>query len=95
MPVFKYFIAVGSALLGLLVLINAVFDDAAPSHRFNDVFYDSALYAPRVAAAGARHEHIFAEDITPTDRVREVFGQFSATDAKRLKRYSSRSSGIW
>ncbi|MFT4277613.1 MAG: hypothetical protein QM576_14775 [Rhodopseudomonas sp.] len=95
MPVFRYFTSVGATLLLLLVAIDAMFGTGAGTQRFNDILYDSALYAPRVAAAGAPVEHIFAEDVTPADRVREVFGQFSVNDSKRLKRYSSRSSAIW
>ncbi|WP_420132454.1 hypothetical protein [Rhodopseudomonas sp.] len=87
MPVLRYFISVGPALLALLVIINAVFGEAPP--RFNDVIYDSALYAPHVAAASTRQPRGFADNLTPADRVKQVFGQFSANDVKRLKRYSS------
>jgi hypothetical protein len=91
MPVFKYFITVGPALLALLVIVDAVFGDGPP--RFNDAIYNSALYAPRMAPAGGRQPIDFAA-ITPADRVKQVFGQFSASDSKRLKRYSSASTAI-
>ncbi|ABE39792.1 hypothetical protein [Rhodopseudomonas pseudopalustris] len=92
MPVFRYFVSVGPALLALLVIIDAVFGEGPP--RFNDAIYDSTLYAPRAAIANVRQERSFADDVTPADRVRQVFGQFSANDGKRLKRYSSASSAI-
>ncbi|MCG6203646.1 hypothetical protein LPW26_03265 [Rhodopseudomonas sp. HC1] len=91
MPVFRYFVSVGPALLALLVIVDAVFGEGPP--RFNDAIYNSALYAPRTALNGARQPIDFA-DVTPADRVRKVFGQFSAIDSKRLKRYSSASTAI-
>ncbi|MGP9812906.1 hypothetical protein ACTZWT_15470 [Rhodopseudomonas sp. NSM] len=92
MPVFKYFVTVGPALLALLVIADAVFGDGPP--RFNDAIFNSALYAPRVATVGAPRERSFADDVTPAARVKEIFGQFSASDTKRLKRYSSASRAI-
>ncbi|WP_322516956.1 hypothetical protein SR870_05145 [Rhodopseudomonas palustris] len=92
MPVFRYFITVGPALLALLIVIDAVYGDGPP--RFNDAIYNSALYAPRVASVGARQPSGFADDITPADRIKTVFGQFSASDRKGLKRYSSTSRAI-
>ncbi|ABD07610.1 conserved hypothetical protein [Rhodopseudomonas palustris HaA2] len=92
MPVFRYFVTVGPALLALLIVIDAVYGEGPP--RFNDAIFSSAIYAPRVAAADARRERSFADDVTPADRVRQVFGQFSASDGKRLKRASAASRAI-
>ncbi|KPG01029.1 hypothetical protein IP86_06080 [Rhodopseudomonas sp. AAP120] len=91
MPILRYFVSVGPAVLALLVIINAVF--AEPPPRFNDAIYDSTSYAPHVAATSIREGRGFADNLTPAARVRQVFGQFSANEAKRLKRYSSAASG--
>ena len=90
MPVFRYFVCAGPALLALLVIINAVFGEGPP--RFTDAIYNSALYAPRADTRSMRPQS--GVDATPADRVKGVFGQFSANDSKRLKRYSSASSTI-
>ncbi|MFC0242798.1 hypothetical protein [Rhodopseudomonas telluris] len=92
MPVFRYFVCVGPALLAVLVIIDAVFGEGPP--RFNDAIYNSASYAPRFAAASAQQQRSFSDNVTPADRIRRVFGQFSTNDANRLKRYSSASSTI-
>ncbi|MBI5132375.1 MAG: hypothetical protein HZA66_23290 [Rhodopseudomonas palustris] len=92
MPVLRYFATVGPALLALIVIVDAVFGEAPP--RFNDAIFSSAVYAPSIAAASLRPERGFADDVTPADRVRQVFGQFSANDSKRLKRYSSAATAI-
>ncbi|MCP9626721.1 hypothetical protein NML43_06450 [Rhodopseudomonas palustris] len=90
MSVLRYFVSVGPALLALMVIINAVFGEAPP--RFNDVIYDSALYAPRSAVSSVRQDYSFASNLTPADRVKEVFGQFSVNDGKRPKRSAPATS---
>jgi hypothetical protein len=90
MPVFRYFAVVGSALLALLLL----FGESESERRFDPSFYNSATYAPRVAAIAATDESYFTDDMTPAQRVNEVFGQFTGNDGKRGKRYSSLSTMI-
>ncbi|RJF69622.1 hypothetical protein [Rhodopseudomonas palustris] len=92
MPVFRYFVCVGPALLALLVIIDAIYGEGPP--RFNDAIYNSASYAPRAGSRSMRLERGFPHDVTPADRVRGVFGQFPANDSRRMKRYSSASSTI-
>jgi len=94
MPVFKYFVVVGSALLALLFVSDALFGESASERRFDPSLYNSATYAPRVAAIAATDERYFTADVTPADRINEVFGQFTFNDGKRTKRYSSLSSVI-
>jgi hypothetical protein len=85
MPIARYFIVVGSALLALIFVSDALFGEG--EQRFDAAFYDSATYAPRPAAA--TDEQRFADDVTPAERIKEVFGQFTSYDGKRTKRYSS------
>jgi hypothetical protein len=88
MPISKYFTVVGSTLLALLFITDAYFGDAASS-RFDASLYDSALYAPRPEEVVATRELRFPRDITPANRIKEVFAQFVPSEAKRGKRYSS------
>jgi hypothetical protein len=81
MPDFREVIIATVAMVGLLFASNALF--GAADSRFDDAFYDSAFYAPRSA------EFRFASDITPADRVNEMFSQFFPSEGKRNKRYSS------
>ena len=94
MPVFRYFVVVGSALLALLFVSDALFGQSESERRFDPSFYNSATYAPRVAAIAAADERYFTDDVTPAERVAEVFGQFTVNDSKRTKRYSSLSTVI-
>jgi hypothetical protein len=89
MPIFKYFVVAGSALLMLLYISDAYFGDNESSSRFNGSFFETALYAPRVKEIVATDELRFTRDATPADRVREVFAQFVPNEGKRGKRYSS------
>ena len=55
MPVFRYFISVGPALLALLVIIDAIYGEGPP--RFNDAIYKRLVRAARRLpkhATGAR-----------------------------------------
>jgi hypothetical protein len=88
MPISKYFAIVGSALLAFLFITDAYFGDAASS-RFDGSLYDSALYAPRREEVVAIKELRFTRDVTPADRVKEVFAQFVPSEARRGKRYSA------
>jgi hypothetical protein len=89
MPIFRYFAVVGSALLGLLFVSDALFGDSERNSRFEGSFYESAIYAPRLVETPATQERYFTRDATPADRVKEVFAQFVPNEGKRGKHYSS------
>ena len=89
MPIFKYFAVVGSALLVFLFVSNAYFGDDESNSRFNGSLYESAIYAPRLEQTVATAELRYTRDVTPADRVKEVFAQFVPNEGKRGKRYSS------
>jgi hypothetical protein len=89
MPVSKYFVFVGSALLVLLFVSDAYFGDDESNSRFNGSFYESALYAPRLDEIAAKQELRFTRDVTAAARVREVFAQFVPNEGKLGKRYPS------
>ena len=92
MPIFRYFAVVGSALLVLLFISDAYFDDG--DLRFNGSLYESAFYAPRLDEVVATTELRFTRDVTPANRVTEVFAQFVPNENKRGKRYSSAATII-
>jgi len=92
MPVFKYFAVVGSALLVLLFISNAWFGE--DDLRFNGSLYESAFYAPRLEEVAATTELRFTRDVTPANRVKEVFAQFVPNENMRGKRYSSAATII-
>jgi hypothetical protein len=85
MPVFKYFAVVGSALLALLFIFGA--DES--NSRFDGSLYESAMYAPRLEEIAAKKEVHFTRDVTPADRIKEIFSQFVPSEARRGKRFSS------
>jgi hypothetical protein len=89
MPIFKYFAVVGSALLVFLFVSDAYFGDDESNSRFNGSLYESAIYAPRLEQTVATAELRYTRDVTPADRVKEVFAQFVPNEGKRGKRYSS------
>ena len=86
MPIFRYFSVVGSALLALLFVSDALFGD---NSRFDGSLYESAIYAPRLVETTAAPERQFPRNATPADRVREVFAQFAPNEGRRGKRYSA------
>ncbi len=92
MPIFKYFAVVGSALLVLLFISDAYLGD--DDLRFDGSLYDSAIYAPRMAEVAATTELRFTRDVTPANRVREVFAQFVPNESRRGNRYSSNTTVI-
>ena len=94
MPVFKYFAAVGSALLVLLFVSDALFGVSESNSRFDGSLYESALYAPRSDETGNAAERRFPHDVTAAVRVREVFTQFVPNEYKRGKRYTSTAAVI-
>ena len=87
MPIFRYFAVVGSALLVFLFVSDAYFGDNESNSRFNGSLYESAIYAPRLEETAATAELRFTRDVTPADRVKEVFSQFVSNESKRGKRY--------
>jgi len=93
MPIFKYFAVVGSALLVFLFVSDAYFGDESNS-RFNGSLYESAIYAPRLEQTVATAELRYTRDVTPADRVKEVFAQFVPNEGKRGKRYSSIATAV-
>jgi len=89
MPIFKYFAVVGSALLVFLFVSDAYLGDNESDSRFNGSLYESAIYAPRFEESVGTAELRFTRDVTPADRVKEVFAKFVPNESKRGKRYSS------
>jgi hypothetical protein len=94
MPIFKYLAVVGSALLVLLFVSDAYLGDSESNSRFNGSLYESAIYAPRLEEIVTSEELRFTRDVTPADRVKEVFAQFVPNEGKRGKRYSSTATVI-
>jgi hypothetical protein len=94
MPVFKYFTVVGSALLVLLFISDALFGESDSNSRFNGSLYESALYAPRSDEIADTAERRFPHDVTPASRVKEVFAQFVPNENKRGKRYASTTTVV-
>jgi len=88
MPISKYFIYVGSALLVFLFVSNAYLAEDETNLRFNGSLYESALYAPRQEEVRATAEARFTRDVTPATRVREVFAVFVPNERRRGKPYS-------
>jgi hypothetical protein len=89
MPICKYFVFVGSAMVVFLFISDAYFGDDESNSRFNGSFYESALYAPRLGEITAKQELRFTRDVTAAARVREVFAQFVPNEGKLGKRYPS------
>ena len=92
MPIFKYFAVVGSALFVLLFISDAWFGE--DDLRFNGSLYESAFYAPRSEEVAATTELRFTRDVTPANRVKEVFAQFVPNENRRGKRYSSAATTV-
>lgn len=88
MSEFRSFGATLVAAVAVLFVSDALFGDGA--YRFDRSLYDSALYAPHAAPALAAASGL-DEAMTPADRVRETFSQFTVTS---VKRYSSRATII-
>src|SRR6266702_3756369 len=86
-PIFRYFGVVGSALLALLFVSDALFGER--ESRFDGSLYESGIYAPRLVETVAAQERYFTRDATPADRVKGVFAQFVPNEGKRGKRYSA------
>jgi hypothetical protein len=91
MPILKDLAVAGSALLVFLAVSGAYFGDDESHWRFDASLYESTLYAPRLAEAA---ELRFSRDVTPADRVSEVFGRFGPNESKRGRRYTSAAAVI-
>ena len=89
MPIYKHFAVTGSALLAFLFVSDTFLSDSDSNSRFNRSLYESALYAPSLAKMAVTDERRFARDVTPANRVRQVFAQFVPSEGKRDKNYSS------
>jgi hypothetical protein len=83
MLIFKYFAVVGSALFVFLFVSDAYFGDNENNSRFHGSLYESAIYAPRLEETLVTAELRFTRDVTPADRVKEVFSQFVPNEGKR------------
>lgn len=94
MPIFKYFAVAGSALLVFLFVFDAYYGDDQSNSRFNGSLYESAIYAPRPEETVVTAELQFTRDVTPVDRVKEVFAQFVPNENKRGRRYFPVKPGI-
>jgi hypothetical protein len=92
MPVFKYFAVVGSALLVLLFVSDALFGES--NSRFDGSLYESALYAPHSDETADTTERRFPHNVTAAVRVRKVFAQFVPNENKRGKHYASTAAFI-
>ncbi len=88
MPIFKYFAVAGSALLALLFVADACFNDEGNSH-FCGSLYESATWLPRSEEIVATTELRFTRDASAAERVREVFAQFVPNEGRRGKRHAS------
>ena len=88
MPIFRYFTVVGSALLVLLFVCDAYYNDET-SPRFNGSLFETATYAPRAGEIVAREAQRFTRDASAAGRIKDVFAQFVPNEGRRGKRYSS------
>ncbi len=89
MPIFRYFVIVGSALFAFICVADAYFGDHDGHANSSGSSPESAAYAPRSEELAATRELQFTRDVTPAGRVREVFAQFVPSEARRWKRYSA------
>jgi hypothetical protein len=85
---------VGSAPLVFLFVSDAYFGDSEGNSRFNGSLYESAIYAPRLDEIAVTAELRFTRDVTPANRVKEVFAQFVPNENRRGKRYSSAATTV-
>jgi hypothetical protein len=81
MSVLKEVVAAVAGVYALLFVCDAIF--GVGEARFDDSYYSASFYAPKP------QEFRFASDTSPATRVSDAFAQFSATEARPNKRYSS------
>jgi hypothetical protein len=80
MSVLKEVVAAVAGVYALLFVCDAMF--GVGEARFDDSYYSASFYAPRP-------EFRFASGTTPAARVSDAFAQFTPSEAKPNKRYSS------
>ena len=73
---------------------TASLDDSKGNSHFSGSLPERAVYAPRSAEVVANPDPPFTGNVTPAERVREVFAQFVPDDGRRWKRYSSAAMAI-
>jgi len=81
MTLLKEIVAAVAGVYALLFVCDALF--GVGETRFDDNYYRASFYAPKPK------EFRFADGTTPAARVSDAFAQFSASEAKPTKRYSS------
>ena len=81
MSILREIVAAVAGVYALLFVCDALF--GVGETRFDDAYYHASFYAPKPK------EFRFAGDTPPAVRVSEAFAQFSASEAKPNKRYSS------
>ncbi|WGD49295.1 hypothetical protein QA641_27090 [Bradyrhizobium sp. CB1650] len=81
MSVLKEIVAAVAGVYALLFVCDALF--GLGEARFDDAYYSSDFYAPRP------REFRFANGTTPAARVSDAFAQFTPSEARSGKRYSS------
>jgi hypothetical protein len=81
MSVLKEIVAAVAGVYALLFVCDALF--GVGEARFDDNYYRASFYAPKPK------EFRFAGDTPPAVRISDAFAQFSASEAKPNKRYSS------
>ncbi|QPF95282.1 hypothetical protein IC761_22245 [Bradyrhizobium commune] len=81
MSVLKEIVVAVAGVYALLFVCDSLF--GVGEARFDDAYYSASFYAPQPK------EFRFAGDTPPAVRISDAFAQFSASDAKPAKRYSS------
>lgn len=81
MSILKEVVASVLGVYALLFVCDALF--GVGEARFDDAYYSASFYAPKPK------EFRFAGDTPPAVRISDAFAQFSASEAKPNKRYSS------
>lgn len=81
MSILKEIVAAVAGVYALLFVCDALF--GVGEARFDDSYYSASFYAPRPT------EFRFADGTTPAARVSDAFAQFSASETKPNRRYSS------
>ena len=81
MSVLREIVAAVAGVYALLFVCDALF--GVGEARLDDAYYSASFYAPR------SQEFRFASGITPAARVSDAFAQFTPSEIKPNKRYSS------
>ncbi|OAF01383.1 hypothetical protein AYJ54_28880 [Bradyrhizobium centrolobii] len=86
MSILKEIVVAVAGVYALLFVCDALF--GIGEARFDDAYYQSTFYAPR------SNEFRFASNTTPAARVSAAFAQFTPSEAKTARRYSSLTTVI-